>query len=200
MKITRQSGVTLLELMFTLALLAVVLGFGAPSMWDLFRNSRVAAETNDLVIGFHAGRSEAVKQRANVVLCASSNPTAEEPGCGSSFFEGWIVFTDRNGNGSLDLDPNPELSDAVVEAHGPMRSGLTVVAESNYAAFGPSGFARDIASLGTGTTYVLICDDRGNEDQGGGRSAARLIAISTTGRPQLLDTVADINARTGGCP
>lgn len=197
---TRQHGFNLLELMFTLAVAAIVLGIGIPNLRDLARNSRIAAETNDLVIGFHAGRSEAVKQRANVTLCASPDASAETPTCGTDFFEGWMVFVDRNGNGAVDLDADPEISDVVIEAHGPMRAGLAVNSDNNYFAFAPSGFGRDLAGLGTRASYLLVCDSRGNEDVGDGRSAARVLVISSTGRPQLLNSVADVDARTGGCP
>ena len=200
MKRTTQHGFNLLELMFTLAVAAVVLGIGVPNMRDLVRNSRIAAETNDLVIGFHAGRSEAVKQRANVTLCASADSAAAAPTCGTSFYEGWVVFVDRNGNGSVDLDPDPEISDAVIEAHGPMRQGLTVTSENNYFAFAASGFGRDLPALGARLSNVLVCDSRGNDDVGDGRSAARLLTISGTGRPQILNSVNDVDTRTGGCP
>lgn len=197
---TRQHGFNLLELMFTLAVAAIVLGIGIPNLRDLARNSRIAAETNDLVIGFHAGRSEAVKRRANVTLCASSDASAEAPTCSANFYEGWVVFVDRNGNGSVDLDADPEVSDAVIEAHGQMRQGLSLTSENNYYAFAPSGFGRDLPGMGARTSYVLVCDSRGNDDLGDGRSAARLLTVSSTGRPQILNGVADVDARSEGCP
>ncbi len=200
MRTTRQSGVTLLELMFTIAVVAIVVGVGTPGIWNLVRNSRIAADTNDLVIGFHAGRSEAVKRRSNVVLCASSNPNDETPACGASFYEGWIVFVDRNGNGAIDTNADPQITDLMVEAHGPMREGLSVLAENNYFAFSPSGFGRNLPGMGDRLSNILICDDRGSDDQGDGRAAARVIAVSPTGRPQVLNTVAEVLARTGGCP
>ncbi len=200
MKTHRQFGFTLLELMFTLAVATIVLGIGIPNMRDLIRNSRVAAETNDLVIGFHAGKSEAVKRRENVTFCATEDATAEAPECGGSFYDGWIVFVDRNGNGVVDTDADPEISDVVIESHGPMRQGLTATAENNYFAFAASGFGRDLPDMGARLTNLLVCDSRGNDDQGDGRSAARLLAISTTGRPQVFNTVAEVDARTGGCP
>lgn len=193
-------GFTLLELMFTVAIGAIVISIGAPNLVSLVRNNRIAADTNDLIIGLHSGRSEAVKQRSTVVLCASGDYDAETPGCSASFSQGWIVFIDRNGNGQVDVNADPELSDVVVESHGPMRDGLLVAAENNYFALSPAGFGRDIPGMGTRLSNILICDERGNSDLGGGRSAARVIAVSATGRPQVLNMVADVNARTGGCP
>lgn len=193
-------GFTLLELLFTIAVAAIVIGIGTPNLINLVRNSKIAADTNDLVIGFHAGRSEAVKQRAIIVLCASNDAEVETPTCSANFNDGWVVFVDRNGNGQIDTNPDPEITDLVIEAHGPIRDGLSVTAENSYFAFSPSGFGRDIAGMGNRLTNILVCDPRGNEDLGGGRSAARLITVTATGRPQVLNSVAEVNARTGGCP
>lgn len=200
MKSTKNRGFTLLELMFTIAIVAIVIGFGVPNLVDLIRNNRIAADTNDLVISFHSGRSEAVKQRSTVVVCASDDHDAAEPSCGPSFSLGWIVFVDRNANGAVDISADPEQSDTVVEAHGPMRDGLLVSSENNYYALSPAGFGRDIPGMGEALANILVCDERGNSDVGGGRSAARLIAVSATGRPQVLNSVAEVSARTGGCP
>lgn len=200
MKRKRYMGFTLLELMFTIAIGAIVIGIGVPNLVNLVRNNRIAADTNDLVIGLHAGRSEAVKQRSTVVMCASGEYDQANPSCGTSFAQGWIVFVDRNANGEFDENADPELSDLVVEAHGPMRDGLLVSTENNYFALSPSGFGRDIAGMGGRLANILVCDERGNSDLGGGRSAARLIAVSATGRPQVLNSVAEVDARTGGCP
>lgn len=183
-----------------LTVVAVVIGVGAPAFGNLLKNNRIAADTNDLVIGMHAGRSAAVKQRAPVVLCASDDPTAAAPTCGANFSNGWVVFVDRNGNGQIDADPDPTIDDTVIEAHGPMRRGLVVAADNNYLAFSPAGFELDVPGMGVSTSNVLVCDDRGNADLGGGRSAARLIAVTATGRPQVLNSVVEINSRTGGCP
>lgn len=200
MRIKTHLGFTLLELMFTVAIAAIVIGIGVPNLVGLVRNNRIAADTNDLVIGLHSGRSEAVKQRSTVVMCASGDYDSDTPACSASFGQGWIVFLDRNANGEVDVNANPELTDTVIEAHGPMRDGLLVSAESNYFALSPSGFGRDIPGMGNRLTNILVCDERGNSDLGGGRSAARLIAVSATGRPQVLNSVAEVDARTGGCP
>ena len=172
MKTKIHLGFTLLELMVTIAIGAIVISIGAPNLANLVRNNRIAADTNDFIIGFHSGRSEAVKQRSTVVICASGDYDVAAPSCSASFGQGWIVFIDRNGNGQVDVNADPELSDIVIEAHGPMRDGLLVSAENNYFALSPSGFGRDIAGMGARLSNILVCDERGNADLGGGRSAA----------------------------
>jgi prepilin-type N-terminal cleavage/methylation domain-containing protein len=70
-----ESGVTLLELMFAVAVLALILGIGVPSFGDFVRNSRMSAAANDLITDLSVARSEAVKRRVPISLCKSANGT-----------------------------------------------------------------------------------------------------------------------------
>ena len=64
----KQSGFTLVELMFTITVLAVLLGIGVPNFRDFIRNSRMTAAANDLLADLNLARSEAVKRRVAVTL------------------------------------------------------------------------------------------------------------------------------------
>jgi type IV fimbrial biogenesis protein FimT len=65
-------GFTLLELMVTLAVLAVLITVGIPAFGDMVRNNRVTAQTNELVSALNIARSEAVKRGRNVQVVVTS--------------------------------------------------------------------------------------------------------------------------------
>ena len=59
---TRALGFTLLELMVTITVAAMVLGLGVPSFVDLIRNNRAATNVNELLTAFSIARSESIKR------------------------------------------------------------------------------------------------------------------------------------------
>jgi type IV fimbrial biogenesis protein FimT len=67
---TQQQGFSLLELMVTLLVVGIVLGFGVPNFMEFQRNAAVTAAANDLVSAIYLARTEAVKRQVPVTLCA----------------------------------------------------------------------------------------------------------------------------------
>ncbi|MDR8014846.1 GspH/FimT family pseudopilin [Ectopseudomonas guguanensis] len=63
---------TLIELMVTLAVLAVVISLAAPSFSNMLQENRLAAMSSELQGALQLARSEAVRRRANVTLCRSN--------------------------------------------------------------------------------------------------------------------------------
>ena len=64
-------GFTLVELMISVLLVAVLLGIGVPSFRTLIDNQRLRAVSADLRIALNIARSEAVKRNRSVVLSPS---------------------------------------------------------------------------------------------------------------------------------
>lgn len=64
-------GFTLLELMVTVAVLAILLTVGIPGFGDLVRNNRVTAQTNQLITAINIARTEAVKRGRNVQVAVA---------------------------------------------------------------------------------------------------------------------------------
>lgn len=84
---TATRGFTLVELLVTMAVAAILLTIAVPNLQMFVLNSRMASQANDLITAFNMARSEAVKRAASVTVCASSNGTS----CTGTWAQGWIV-------------------------------------------------------------------------------------------------------------
>ena len=60
-------GVTLVELLVTLAVVATVLTLGIPTFTAFLQNNRMSAAANDVLSSMHLARSEALKRLALAV-------------------------------------------------------------------------------------------------------------------------------------
>jgi type IV fimbrial biogenesis protein FimT len=173
-------GFTLVELMITLALTAIVLVLGVPAMRDMIQNNRQAVGINDILVSLNLARAEAVRRGAATVMCISDG--ADPPDCDSAsnaWEDGWILFVDGDNDGTTGgLDANGDEDwdrgeDWLLRAHAALSEGTTLRGNTNVARtirYNPRGFS---GSAGT----LRLCDSRGPE-------AARGVVISNTGRPR----------------
>ncbi|MEW8043175.1 MAG: prepilin-type N-terminal cleavage/methylation domain-containing protein [gamma proteobacterium symbiont of Phacoides pectinatus] len=91
-----QRGVTLIELISTLAIAAILLTLAVPGFSRWSEESRLVTEVNTLLTHLHLARSEAVKQRTPVVLC----PDNGQGDCAATieWQAGYILFPDLDGD------------------------------------------------------------------------------------------------------
>jgi len=95
-------GFTVIELMVTIAVVAILLSVAVPSFWTFIQSNRVTAQANELVTALGFARSEAVKRGEIVSLCMSNQ--AEPPACATGGSDdwsgGWLAFVnpDQNAN------------------------------------------------------------------------------------------------------
>lgn len=75
MKPTAQFGFTLIELVITVSIAAIVLAAAIPSFREIIQNNRITAQANELVTAFNLARSEAIKRGVRARACASTNGT-----------------------------------------------------------------------------------------------------------------------------
>jgi type IV fimbrial biogenesis protein FimT len=138
-------GFSLLELMMTLTVAAILFGVGIPSFVDMVRNNRVAANVNELSTAFAIARSEAIRRGANVTVCRSTDGA----NCGANWGDGWIIFVDNAAS-----DTGPPVLGAVLQVWGQMPGNAAVTTAANGVAtdlawvrFGPRGGARTAAAM-----------------------------------------------------
>ncbi|SET73573.1 type IV fimbrial biogenesis protein FimT [Marinobacter segnicrescens] len=69
---SRSAGFTIIELMITLAVLAIILTIGIPSFRTLIENNRVTSQANTLLSAVNLARTEAIKRGTEVTLLAEA--------------------------------------------------------------------------------------------------------------------------------
>ena len=127
-------GFTLVELMIGLALAAIVLSVGVPSLRATIENNELVTQTNDFVTSLNLARSESVRRGARVALCKSDDSVD----CGAAdYASGWIVFVDLDNSG--DRDVNTEDLISVSPALSSVYSLQANTAFNNFIGFLPSG-------------------------------------------------------------
>ena len=151
----RAWGLTLIELMVTMAVAGILLGLAVPNFRGFLTNSRANALTNDLVTAFYLARSEAVKRGVQVTVCKSTNTNDTNPTCSTSagWETGWLIFTDGGTRGTLDG------SDTLLRVRQPTSSSGTIEGDANfrnYVTYLPGGQSLGGAG-GSGAGTLTIC-------------------------------------------
>ena len=164
-------GFTLVELMVTVAIIAIVAGLAVPSFISIMQQNRSTNFANELAASLNLARSEAIKRAATVTVC-TSNTTAASPVCDSTraWKDGWLVFVDKGVIGTFD-----NATDTQLKVGKPANTDTAVTAattSANYVSYLPSGL-----SLGNGSQSFSICVGTVT-----GQSVPRTISINTTGR------------------
>ena len=124
---SRYSGFTILELLITMAIIAILAGIAAPSYNSMIARNKVNSMRENLANALQYARSEAIKRKVNVIVCASANHT----GCngGTDWHQGWVIFADDNGNNSIEsgerLQVQYSYSDLVTGSVGDSRVSFT---------------------------------------------------------------------------
>jgi type IV fimbrial biogenesis protein FimT len=98
----RYRGLTLVELMITLVILAVTVMVVSPSMSQLIQGNRLRTEAGRLIVAINLARSEAVIRNVPVSVCPSSMAGTGIAECSGDYTDGWIVFTNRDRNAQVD--------------------------------------------------------------------------------------------------
>jgi len=167
----KNTGFTLVEMIITIAVMAIVSTIGVPSFNDVILSSYAVTHTNDFLSSLNLARSEAIKRGQRVVVCKSLNNICQAslPG----WEQGWMVFVDSNNTALLDSNEFP------LRVHGPLKGGDTLRGNQNvssYISYSPDGTTKlKSGAFQAGTlTFGLCVHHKKNE-----------IVISSSGRARL---------------
>lgn len=180
-----KNGFTLVEVLMSVVVAAVLLGLAVPSFTTFTKNRLITSQANEFVTSLALARSEALKRVSRVTVCRSANGST----CVSSgnWEQGWIVFNDKNNNGQVNATGNPDTHEQVLKYVSELENGNTLKGSSNvaaYVSYVSTGNSKLLSGAFQSGTLVL-CDDRGAGDH------ARVIAVNVTGRVRVEDTVPD---------
>ena len=161
----RQHGYTLIEVLVTIAIAAVLTGVSIPTFHDMRRDAARTREVNQFVQAVHLARGEAMKRNGVVSLCPSIDGQSCAAGS-AAWDQGWILFA----NGDRDSPPVRDVGEELLQVYPAWSNGRIVANRGtlSFRAFGQSGV----------TATFAFCDDRGS-------AAARAVIISQTGRPRV---------------
>lgn len=123
-----QRGFTLIELMITVTIMAILTAMAIPSFSEVILKSTLTNQARDLMASSLMARSEAIKRNQTVTLCASRNGTT----CGGSWTNGWIVLTTDN---------------IVIHSHKAAPSGFLINSALTSITFSASGLGATMATL-----------------------------------------------------
>ncbi|MDJ0806801.1 MAG: GspH/FimT family pseudopilin [Gammaproteobacteria bacterium] len=161
----KQSGFTLVELMVTLLVAAILLVAGVPSFVEMLRSNRVASEANNMVTALNMARSEALKLGQQVTVART----------GANWEDGWRVFSDMDGDGSYEIGDG----DTEIQIFYALSDNYTLRAVNftDWIAYLPSGLSTGSSGLANGT-FRLCADDQDTE-------TGRDLVINAVGRVRI---------------
>lgn len=154
---TSEAGLTLLELLVTFAVVAILAASAAPAFNELIASSRVKATSDSLIRALYSARAEAIKRGHRVVTCLSASGAS----CSSSSARKLLIFSDLDKNGS------PTASEKVIAIVDIESSSIQISYNRPFLAYTSTGYA-----AGTNGTFTL-CDASG---------AGQFVIVSSLGR------------------
>lgn len=150
-----QRGFTLIEMLSTVAVIAVTTTVGVPALNGFVVGNRAATQVNTLISALNYARGEAVSGARQVSLCPyTENAGAADPDdrytCAdaTAWQQGWIVY-----RSVVDEAGNPTGGHEVLRVFGPLSSGDALTGNVSSVTYLPTGF---LADGSTSPSFALV--------------------------------------------
>lgn len=183
-RIKPSHGFSLMELLITIAVLAITLAIALPSFSGVIGESKLRSQAVEIQSALAFARTEAIRLNQSVVFCHSNNGVncTEPP---SSGWEGWLV----SAAGAALNTPALPIARTGLIATAPMKisSGPNLTAATHVIRFTPQGLARGFANNIPLSDLIQVCitqeavnpNTREIQFSSGGRS--RIVATDNAG-------------------
>lgn len=167
----KQRGLSLVELVGTISIIAVINALAAPTLSESMRRNQLQAQADRVLTTLYLARSEAVKRNLPVSVCRS----ADGASCTGDWGDGWIVFSNADGDNSVDagVDEVIRVYDALPEGH--LLAGTLGTDAMTYFADG---------SYANGSDTIRVCSESGQLTEG------YTLSVNRVGRPRASKGVA----------
>ncbi len=169
-RLTKSFGFTLIELIVTISIAAILAGIAIPSFSPIIQSTQLTTYANELVTSLNLARSEAVKRGVQVSVRRKGSTN-------QNWDSGWDIFTDLNGDGTLDT------ADTLLKTYPALTNGFTLRTGTDgyqtFAAYLPSGL-----SLNSNGGTFRLCSSSAD------RLNSRTIEINALGRPKTSEGTA----------
>jgi len=141
------AGLTLIEAMTVLAVLAVSLTIGLPAFTETLARLRIQTAMHGISADLAGARSRAIARRTQVIAC----PRTSDHRCrdDNDWSHGWMVFTDPDGN------RQPDDAVDILGSRDPLPRGLSISSTRRYLRYQQDG-----RSAHSNQTVRLCAGDR----------------------------------------
>lgn len=170
-----QSGMTIIEILITTTLLALLMSLATPAFSALIAKTKVTTQANLLLHSLHSARSHAISKQIVLLVCKKMTDGScdESWQKDSNWSNGWIIFADRNNNNSYE----EEEKIFVVSANEKVN---LIFNQRGRLRFHPNGSARSAG--------FYLCHKTAD--------VTKRIHILYTGRVRISDTLSDNEKQT----
>jgi|GEM_PF-2706668 prepilin-type N-terminal cleavage/methylation domain len=159
-------GFSLLELLVTITLGAILLSIAAPGLASLITNNAIDAEASNISNALRSARSHAVDINQHVVVCFADNSNI----CKNNGFTHLLVFVDKNNDGVLTTSgANP---DAIILNGSAFDHTLSIAPDA-----GSYVFLADGSTSAVGSISVCSGDTQASTE-------GHRLSVSLSGRTQ----------------
>jgi type IV fimbrial biogenesis protein FimT len=164
----KDAGFTVIELLTTLAVIAVLATVAIPGFTSLIRYNRAAAAINGLHTSLNYARHSAIIRNSYVTMCKSTDGRRCNNALGD-WNSGWLIFD------NLDHDSNAQVDqgEPILRVHGPAWTRTPIISNRSSFTFRPMG-KRSV----NGT--FRYCSEDGRND--------RALIVNVMGRVRIADT------------